>query len=57
MSARARFRSETRTEAWDHDVRTGPDHGHQREMIEAHYGTPIDTAHDAILMRLDGFGA
>ena len=27
------------------------------KMIEAHYGTLIDTAHDAILSRLEGFGA
>jgi len=26
-------------------------------MIEQHYGTLIDTAHAAILARLDGFGA
>ena len=26
-------------------------------MIEAHYGALIDTAHDAILARLEGFGA
>jgi len=25
-------------------------------MIEQHYGTLIDTAHDAILTRLEGFG-
>jgi hypothetical protein len=25
-------------------------------MIEAHYGALIDTAHDGILARLDGFG-
>jgi len=31
--------------------------GTSAQMIEAHYGTPIDTAHDAILMRLEGFGA
>ena len=26
------------------------------KMIEQHYGTLIDTAHDAILTRLEGFG-
>ena len=26
-------------------------------MIEAHYGALIDTAHDGILARLEGFGA
>ena len=26
------------------------------KMIEEHYGTLIDTAHDAILTRLEGFG-
>jgi hypothetical protein len=26
-------------------------------MLESHYGTLIDTAHDAILSRLEGFGA
>jgi hypothetical protein len=26
------------------------------KMIEQHYGTPIDSAHDAILTRLEGFG-
>ena len=25
-------------------------------MIESYYGTLIDTAHDAILTRLEGFG-
>ena len=37
----------------DHDVRACPDHGHVGEMIEQHYGTLIDTAHEAILSRLD----
>jgi hypothetical protein len=31
--------------------------GTSAKMIEQHYGTLIDTAHDAILTRLDGFGA
>ena len=41
----------------DHDVRARPDHGHVSVgMIEAHYGALIDTAHDAILTRLEAFG-
>jgi integrase len=31
--------------------------GTSAKMIEQHYGTLIDTAHDAILTRLEGFGA
>ena len=31
--------------------------GTSAKMIEPHYGTLIDTAHDAILTRLEGFGA
>jgi integrase len=31
--------------------------GTSAKMIEQHYGTLIDTTHDAILTRLDGFGA
>ena len=30
----------------DHDVRAGPDHGHEREDDRAALGTLIDTAHD-----------
>ena len=30
--------------------------GTSAKMIEQHYGTLIDTAHDAILTRLEGFG-
>ena len=31
--------------------------GTSAKMIEQHYGTLIDTAHGAILSRLEGFGA
>jgi len=37
----------------DHDVRARSHHGTSAKMIEQHYGTLIDTAHDAILSRLE----
>jgi hypothetical protein len=42
-----------RTRGRDNDVRARPDHGTSVKMIERHYGTLIDTAHDAILSRLN----
>ena len=46
-----------RARGGDHDVRARADHGTSGKMIERHYGTLIDTAHDAILTRLESQAA